>query len=63
VRPRRSTAVVRRALPIGDDDIPDTARSAIDAGIARLDGGDASGALDLFTRALTLPGRGIKRFR
>jgi hypothetical protein len=56
--PRRAGALLRvRAEP------PEDARSAIDAGIALLDGGDAQGALDMFTRALSLPGRGIKRFR
>jgi len=57
--PRRSLS----ARAATDDDAPSTAREAIDAGIARLDAGDADGSLALFTQALTLPGRGLKRFR
>ena len=53
--PRRGLAVRPRAA--------DTARGAIDDGIALLESGDAQAALAEFTRALTLPGTGLKRYR
>lgn len=64
--PRQPRLPVRAAAGAADDDdsdVPSTAREAIDAGIARLEAGDADASLALFTRALTLPGRGLKRFR
>lgn len=39
------------------------ARGAIDAGIELMSKGDPSAALAEFSRALTLPGAGLKRYR
>ncbi len=59
--PRGSTLPARASADA--DEPPANAREAIDAGIALLEAGDADGSLVLFTQALSLPGRGLKRFR
>lgn len=58
--PTRSTRRPRRAIAVA---AAETARGAIDAGLAAFEAGDAGAALAEFQRALTLPGSGIKRYR
>lgn len=42
---------------------PQLAADAISAGLKAYQSGDHGGALDMFQRALTLPGTGLKRYR